>query len=601
MTKRAQSADGVFHEFPAETPDEVIDRAMREYVIGEEEEKPTTKAEQAWRGIQMAGRMLTETPALTGAFVADVASKGVNVGISALDKAGQAIGDKPLDYRLPTDRTQTVYQGFTDMGFPEPNPTEERYGRFTAGAMLPIKGGQMMQQSASPVTRAVGETLATKPGGQYVRANTAAAAGQGAEELGAGPGVQMAAEFAGGAAPDIARYGGGAAARRIARGPGGPQPVSETIQTFERAGTTPTAGQATENRLLQANEGAMSRTPGGAGRMVNKAETQATEVAAFIEDRATQLAGRTSAEQAGRTIERGISGEGGFIDRFRATQNRLYTELEELVPDHTQAPMRNTVDLLEDMTGTIPGATNVSRELANPAIERIYTSLMDDLALSPSGRLPFSALMKLRSTVGRRLETVTIVDDVPRAEWKRLYGALSRDMDEIIGTNDPEALQAYRRANNHTKSGHARIERIENVIKKKGGPEKIFAAATSGTKEGATVLHGVMQSLNKEEQKVLTATIMRRLGKATPGAQNELGDVFSMERFLTNWNGLSVEAKRTLFDRYGPSFRADIDAIAKMAANIRTGSRVFQNPSRHRTGRNSKHHDRCVWYGVVNG
>ena len=34
LSKKAQSADGVTHEFPDDAPDEVIDRAMMEYVNG---------------------------------------------------------------------------------------------------------------------------------------------------------------------------------------------------------------------------------------------------------------------------------------------------------------------------------------------------------------------------------------------------------------------------------------------------------------------------------------------------------------------------------------------------------------------------------------
>jgi len=88
-----------------------------------------------------------------------------------------------------------------------------------------------------------------------------------------------------------------------------------------------------------------------------------------------------------------------------------------------------------------------------------------------------------------------------------------------------------------------------------------------------------MQSVDDEGQRMITATVIRRLGRAKEGVQGALGDRFSSETFLTNWNGLSTEAKRTLFNRYGDRFRADMDQIAKFAANLRTGSQVFRNPS----------------------
>jgi hypothetical protein len=161
---------------------------------------------------------------------------------------------------------------------------------------------------------------------------------------------------------------------------------------------------------------------------------------------------------------------------------------------------------------------------------------------------------------------------------KALYGALSEDLGGAVKGN-PKAESAWSRANNYTKAGMRRIESIESVIDKSGGPEAIFKAATANTKEGATTLRSVMQSLDDEGRKMVSATVLRRLGIAKAGVQGELGDQFSTESFLTNWNLLSKEAKATLFDRYGPQFRSDVDQIAKFTSNLREGSQVFKNPS----------------------
>lgn len=57
------------------------------------------------------------------------------------------------------------------------------------------------------------------------------------------------------------------------------------------------------------------------------------------------------------------------------------------------------------------------------------------------------------------------------------------------------------------------------------------------------------------------------------------GRAFSMSTFLTNWAKVSPEAKQVLFARIGPKYNADMDAIARVASNVRDGSRVFANPS----------------------
>jgi hypothetical protein len=156
---------------------------------------------------------------------------------------------------------------------------------------------------------------------------------------------------------------------------------------------------------------------------------------------------------------------------------------------------------------------------------------------------------------------------------------LSTDLEGAAKNAGTDAATAFNRANTFTRAGMKRLEVLDSVVDKAGGPESVFRAATSGTKEGATTLRAVMQSLPEDARKTVSATVLRRLGRATAGKQDDLGEKFSTETFLTNWNTLSPQAKAVLFDRYGPTFRSDMDAIAMVASNLRDGSKVFVNPS----------------------
>jgi hypothetical protein len=66
---------------------------------------------------------------------------------------------------------------------------------------------------------------------------------------------------------------------------------------------------------------------------------------------------------------------------------------------------------------------------------------------------------------------------------------------------------------------------------------------------------------------------------AKASVQDQTGEVFSTQTFLTNWNNLSKEAKAVVFNRFGPQFARDMDDISKVAANLRAGSKVYANPS----------------------
>jgi len=317
--------------------------------------------------------------------------------------------------------------------------------------------------------------------------------------------------------------------------------------------------------------------------MAKFADDQAEGISRQLDKRARSLTRKdTDPVVAGRAIKEGITGKGtGFISRFRNKQSKLYDELEATLPKKTEISVKNMEDELYRMTSSIPGAENVSKgHLISKELAILYDDLIADLSLTKTGKLPFSAVKELRSRIGKKVETIDLVSDIKKAEWKQIYGALSRDLETAVtATKDPKTIAAWNRANNYTKAGHDRIDMIEHVIKRKGGPEKIFQAVMSGTKEGATVLRSAMQSLDSEGRRILSATVLRRLGKATAGKQNAAGDLFSTETFLTNWANLSSQAKSTLFGRYGTTFRNDIDKIARVAENLRAGTGVFRNTS----------------------
>lgn len=168
---------------------------------------------------------------------------------------------------------------------------------------------------------------------------------------------------------------------------------------------------------------------------------------------------------------------------------------------------------------------------------------------------------------------------MPRDKWKALYAALSNDLKEAADEAGAAAQKAFARANDHHAAGMKRIEDVLSPVVSKADPEDIFKAAIAGTKEGASTISGVMKSIPEDSRKVVASTMLRRLGRATAGQQDDLGEAFSTETFLTNWNKISPEAKTSLFGSMSKDMRSNLDEIAKVAANIREGSKVFANPS----------------------
>jgi hypothetical protein len=131
----------------------------------------------------------------------------------------------------------------------------------------------------------------------------------------------------------------------------------------------------------------------------------------------------------------------------------------------------------------------------------------------------------------------------------------------------------------YTRTSIERLEQLEAVVNK-DAPEKIFRAATTGLAEGGTQISRVMKSMPIENRREVTAAVLQRLGRAKPGQQNELGDAFSSETFLTNLANMSPPARRALFGGSGfPGLEERVTQLGAVANMRREGAKVFANPS----------------------
>ena len=358
----------------------------------------------------------------------------------------------------------------------------------------------------------------------------------------------------------------------------GRQALQQNVDDFARAGSTPTVGQGANNVRSRYSEAALRNLPGSAGVVRGRLDQQADEIGAGVEKIASKLSAAQGGERAGRAVVEGITGPSGFMKRFKAQSNQLYDEVERQLPPGTAVAPSSTQQVLAELTTPIQGAANTSGLLLNSKVAGIAKAFGDDLAAN-GGTMPYEAMKRLRTQLGEVIGDSVLSPDAPTRQLRRLYGALSDDMTAAaVATGNPRAIQAASRANNYYRAGMKRVDDIERVIDKNGGFEKVYSALYSSGKEGGTTLRKVMSSLDGQAQRDLAATTLRRLGKANPSAQDDVGELFNPETYLTNWNRLAPEAKRALFDRFGPSFSKDMDAVASATAKIRATNQTMQNP-----------------------
>jgi hypothetical protein len=468
----------------------------------------------------------------------------------------------------------------------------------TGGAVFMGAGAAMAPAAASsavPTTVSrVGEILQASPKQQLTSMVSGSGASIAAREAGVGPMGQVAAGVAGAATPGGLQSIGSSATRAAFRGTD-PARTQQNLETFGAVGMKPTAGQASQTRRTQGAETTISRMPGGAGPMARKAEQQAKDFGNTIIQKALELSPDSNPTLTGLNIERGISGKGGFIETAKAKAKANYDKVAQFVDGDTPVALNNTSQVLKDLTTPAPAAPETSALVMSQSLRKVRTALENDLAaisniINPTtgkgftgptaGTMPYESARKLRSFIGDKITNRNLIDELPIAELKRIYATLSDDIFSAVeATGNPQAVSAARRADNYWKSFIKRTELIDRVINKAGGGEKIWKAVTSGTKEGATTLRGVMQSVPTKVKRQLTASIVQKMGRSTSGQQNVDATVFSIHKFLTEWNNLSEPARRILFGSHvGPNFNKDMKAIANVSLNIREGAKVFANP-----------------------
>lgn len=443
-----------------------------------------------------------------------------------------------------------------------------------AAAPAATTAGRIGQAIVNPARTAPAATATTDVG---LTALSGAGAGT-AREI--APGSTMA-ELAGQFSPLLLPALGAATIRGITRGGTvGQRALQDSIDDFAMAGVTPSVGQGTGATVAQGLETTLGSLPGGGSVMLRASRNTAERIGNRVEMITNGLARNADPESAGRTIQRGLVGDGdSFLGRFHDVSERLFNDIDQFIPRDTAVSVDNSRAAFAELSTPIAGAENLSEILLiSPQIARAAQAFTADVG--QAGQLTYGALKDVRSAIGRLLTSSALVDDIPRASLKRIYASLSSDMEAAAQAAGAGASRAFERANGYYRSGLARLENVIQPLIGSRVPERIFRALELSGRDGATTIRTIYRSLNPEERAVTTGLILRRMGHATPGQQGAEGAEFSTETFLTNWNRIAPDSKDVLFNQ--PQFtglRRDLDAVARTTERIREGSRVLANPS----------------------
>lgn len=435
--------------------------------------------------------------------------------------------------------------------------------------------------------------------------------GQIAQELGADPALQVIASMA----PQAGTMAGAEALRRTMRGgEAGRAEMERRIRDFQAAGVDPTVGLATGNRRTQAIEAGLAKAPGGAGAMAKKVEEMQGQLSRTVDSARDRASGNYGPVAAGQSIQEGVRG-------YRERQQAIYEELQrkalEQVPPGMTFPANSMVARGGDTLADIPGAPNVSRALNEPRAftQRVVGALQQDAMPQPPGSapsrilqengqpfatptpgipggIPMEAITGLRSRIGQLAYADNpLLADANTGAMRHLYGGAKADLrnagqladaQRVAMGQQPGVSRGLDRADKFYATTQQILADVLEPIYKAGQPqtERSFYRIENDARNAGASVQRAMASLPASARRDAAATVIDRLGRATPGQQNAEGTAFSAQTFLTNYSRMTPEAKRGLFlFPNGGAISAKLDSIARAASHMRDANKVYSNPS----------------------
>lgn len=491
------------------------------------------------------------------------------LGPNNVNAISQLVGS---DYRMPTvSETLGSDGGYMEDGLAR--DTVQAIGNTVPAAVL---AGQAMRTGAAALPKlSAGESAAKgtvrQMGQSTVKQDVAAGAlaasgGEIGEEIGGAEGKLIGSVVAPMTAglPIIGKEAFKSGVRK-----GSNRALKQSIDDFREIDSSPTLGQATGDPLREGIETRSSQIFGG-GSIRRSIDKTINNMQARLKAIADDVSKTSGDVETGRVIQKGITGKDGFVARFQERSGNLWNKFDALIDPASQVNASNTQQTLNGLVRQ----SEVGKIFNNPMVARVKDALE-----ASGGKVDYKTFRELRTAIGSRLGSKDLISDIPRADLKQLYGALSRDLEGLAAASGDDAVKAFARANKYTSAGHARLDDFVERIATKVDLDKVFSAMAKGG-EGTQALNAMKRSLKPEEWEAVSANVIRQLGRATNANQDMAGEVFSVNKFLTDWNRLG-SSKKVLFSgsKKLNDYARNLDKIARVAERVKQAGSEGANAS----------------------
>lgn len=358
---------------------------------------------------------------------------------------------------------------------------------------------------------------------------------------------------------------GGEGVAGAALTPRGPPPAGVTAaQTAEELGAPLPVGLATDSKPLQAATKAAQQLPLVGPKIGEQAaktvQAAGNKVGEIADDLSGGVVDRAS---AGASLRPSIK---GVIDSNNSRIDDAFTQLRGMI-DHTDpTELPATEQTLKRIL--------VERRAAGQSNPK--AGLEDVANLAQSGAT-FNGLQRARSDIGNSLNFGTANPGFNAGDLKRVYGAMSQDMEHVVsmsakeGIEPAEAVAALKNANSTAApiiEFNKKLQQLSGISSDESLVGTLTKAAQNKT-GNVKLLAQLRQTMPQEDFQQIAGTALSELG------HNQSTGRFSLNQFATKWEGLGDRAKNVLFE---PAHKEALDNIAALGRHMKDADK-FANTS----------------------
>lgn len=340
----------------------------------------------------------------------------------------------------------------------------------------------------------------------------------------------------------------------------------EGARAAEELNILPSAGM--QGRSAAMAEAGFEVSPFSTAQIQRGRERVISEIQEAAEKSAQRVGDPTSVEFAGEALQKGAK---KFTSDFAQKSETLYNQLDNFIKPDDLIIAPNTTQALREIVLFAGDNPELAKQIGLGRFEQLLTALGDQ---GVDNAVPYQLVKELRTTFGEAIGNISgPLADMSQGKIKRLYGTLSKDLEEAAKTGGPEAFKTWKRANDFYRGG---AKRIDESLEKITGAETGTAAyrrienmlLEGNVKQSTNQIMQLKKSLPSDDFNTFRATLINNLGRAKAGQQTAEGDLFSPATFLTNYNKMSPTSRKVVFGEIEPELKklASVVELSKDAA-----------------------------------